>query len=170
MANRKPEIRDVDALLARWREIAGADWEVSFRKTIDVLGRHFEGKGDPLDAWEALLYARELGEAPPQWALDYLAISAARILHLRDESIQGKTIEPAMIGRAIGLVSDGAGTAVPDEKEFNWVAYAWAVRSAIQGGSRETLAIQDVAEFNGVADSVVRKAWKRFQLDCPEFS
>ena len=161
---------DVDAMLARWREIAGADWEAIFRNHIDILGRNFEGDSDPLDAWEVFLWARALGEAPPQWALDYFAITAARILDLRTESTQGKTVKPAMIARALGMVSDGAGTAFPDEKEFNWIAYAWGVRSAIQGGSYETLAIQDVADLHGVSASVVRKAWKRFQLDCPEFS
>ena len=163
---------DVDAMLARWRESAGADWEAIFRKRIDALGRHFEGKGegDPLYAWEALLFARALGEAPPQWMLDYFAISAARILDLRAESMQGKTVKPAMIGRAIGMVSQGAGTAFPGEKEFDWIAYAFQVRGAIRGGNHETLAIQLVADTQGVADSVVRKAWKRLQLECPELS
>ncbi len=161
---------DVDAMLARWREMAGADWEAIFRKRIDALGRHFEAEGDPLDAWETVLWARALGEAPPQWALDYFAVSAARIYHLRAESMQGKTVKPAIIGRALGMVSQGAGTAFPSEKEFDWIAYAFQVRGAIRGGNYETLAIQLVADTNGVADSVVRKAWKRLQLECPELS
>lgn len=155
-------------MLTRWREMAGADWEASFRKRLDALGRHFEAEGDPLNAWEALLWARALGEAPPQWALDYLAISAARIYDLRAESMQSETVKPAMIGRALGLVSDGAGTVFPAPGEWDWLAVAVQIRSAIGAGMKEYLAIENVAKVHAISESKARNAWKHFQATCSE--
>ena len=159
---------DVDALLARWREKAGADWKTIFRKRLDLLGRLFEVGGDPLNAWEALLFARALGEAPPQWALDYFAICAARILDLRAESMQGKTVKPAMIGRALGMVSDGAGTAFPAPGAFDWLAVGGQIRGAIKAGMKEYLAIESVAKVNAISEKKARDAWKRFQATSPK--
>lgn len=166
MAKSKMPPVDVDALLARWREKAGADWKAVIRKRLELHGRLFEVGGDPLEAWEALLWARALGEAPPQWALDYFAISAARILDLRAESMQGKTVKPAMIGRALGMVSDGARTAFPAPGAFDWLAIAGQIRSAIGAGMKEYLAIEAVANYNEISKSKARDAWKRFQSTC----
>ncbi len=168
MARGKMPPVDVDAMLARWREMAGADWEAIFRKRIDALGRHFEAEGDPLDAWETVLWARALGEAPPQWALDYFAVSAARIYDLRAESMQGKTVKPAMIGRALGMVSGGARTAFPAPGDFDWLAVAVEIRDAIGAGMKEYLAIRSAAKVYAISESKARNAWKRFQATCPE--
>ncbi len=162
------DVDGVDAMLARWREMAGADWEAIFRKRLGALGRHFEGERDPLDAWEALLFACALGEAPPQWALDYLTISAARILDLRAQSMQGNTVKPAMIGRALGMVADGAGTAFPAPGAYDWIAVALQIRSAIGAGMKEYLAIENVAKVHDISESKAGNAWKRFQATCPE--
>ncbi len=168
MARDKIPPVDVDAMLTRWRQMAGADWEAIFRKRLDVHGRHFEAEGDPLDAWDALLLARALDEPPPQWALDYFARSAARILDLRAESMQGKTVKPAMIGRALGMVSDGARTAFPVPGAFDWLAVAVQIRDAIGVGTKEYLAIENAAKDNDISKSKARNAWKCFQATCPE--
>ena len=156
-------------MLALWREKAGADWKTTFRQRLETHGRHFEAEGNPLDAWDALLLARALGEAPPQWALDYLAISAAGIFALRaDSMMKGKKVKPAMIGRALGMVSRGAGKAFPGQNHFEWVAIAVQIREAIKAGRQETYAIGGVAEDNGISESTARAAWKRFQASCPD--
>ena len=168
MVSGRAQVADVDAMLARWRDMAGADWRAIFRVRLEMHGRFFKAKGDPLDAWDAILWARALGEAPPQWALDYLATCAAGIYNLRAESFAGKIIKPAMISRALGMVSRGAGTAFPGTKSFEWLAIGMQVSNAKKGGNKESLAIRRVAEINGISESKARVAWKRFEAECPE--
>lgn len=168
MASGRAQVADVDAMLARWRDGAGSDWRAIFRVRLEMHGRAFKAKGNPLDAWDAILWARALGEAPPQWVLDYLATAAAGIYDLRFESSAGKVVTPGEIGRALGMVSTSPGTAFPRPGAWDWLAIAVQVRAAIKAGHQETYAIEYVAESNSVSQSKARDAWKRFQAECPE--
>ena len=168
MASGKVQVADVDAMLARWRDGAGADWRAIFRVRLEMHGRAFKAKGNPLDAWDAVLLARTLGEAPPQWALDYLATAAAGIYDLRAESFAGKVVTPGEIGRALGMVSGGAGTAFPGVDAWGWLALGMQVRDALKAGGGPDFVWENVAEANGISKSKVRDAWKRFETECPE--
>ena len=168
MASGRIRVADVDAMLARWRAGAGADWQAIFRGRLEAHGRAFRKDGNPLDAWDAILVARALDEAPPQWAMDYLATCAAGIYGLRAESFAGKSVKPAMIGRALGMVSRGAGTAFPGTEAFEWLAIGTQIRDAIKVGDKEYLAIKAVAEIEDISQSKARDAWKRFQAECPD--
>lgn len=153
-------------MLARWRDGAGTDWRAIFRGRLDAHGRAFRGQGNPLDAWDALLLAHALDETPPQWAMDYLATCATRIYGLRAESFAGKSIKPAMIGQALGMVSKGRGTAFPGVDAFDWIAIAVQVRDVIKAGDKEYFAIEAVAKNNEISKSKAREDWKRFQTAC----
>ena len=168
MAKDRLQVADVDAWLVRWRDHAGADWQAIFRHRLEIHGQAFAGRSDPLDAWAAILLSRVLGEAPPGWVMDYLATSAANIHELQTESFNDKTITPAMIGRAFGMVSGGAGTAFLGPKACDWVAVAIQVRDAIKAGDKKDFATEIVAAANGVSKSTADKYWKRFQAECPE--
>ncbi len=165
MASGRIQVADVDAMLALWRDGAGADWRAIFRGRLEAHGRAFRGQENPLDAWDAILLARALGEAPPTWAMDYLATCAAGIYDLRADSIAEKSIKPAMIGRALGMVSRGAGTAFPGADGWDWLAVAGQIRDAIKAGNKETFAIEYVAQANDIGKSKARDAWKRFQTE-----
>lgn len=168
MASGKIQVVDVDAMLARWRDLAGADWQAIFRGRLEAHGRAFRGQGNPLDAWDAILLARALGEAPPAWAMDYLATCADGFHELRAKSIAGKSINPAKIARALGMVKLGAGTAFPGVNAWKWLAIAVQIREAIKAGDKEYIAIENVAKDNDISQSKARDAWKRFQEECPE--
>ena len=73
-----------------------------------------------------------------------------------------------MIGRAIGLVSDGARTAFPAPGDWDWLAVAVEIRDAIGGGMKEYLAIENAAKVYDISKSKARNAWKRFQDTRPE--
>ncbi len=164
----RTQVADVDAMLTRWRDSAGADWRAIFRGRIEAHGRAFGKEGNPLDAWDVTLLSRALGEAPPQWAMDYLATCAAGIYDLRAESFAGRSIKPAMIGRALGMVSGGAGTAFPGIDAWGWLALGMQVRDALKAGGGRDFVWENVAEANGISKSKVRDAWKRFEAECPE--
>ena len=164
------EIADVDAMLVRWRDSAGADWQAIFRNRLEAHGRAFGKESNPLDAWDALLLARALGEAPPQWTMDYLARCAAGIYDLRAESFAGKVVKPAEIGRALDMVSTGAGTKFPGSNEFDWIAIAMQVRAARKAGHKKNSAWERVATANHISKSKVREAWLRLEAECPEIS
>lgn len=168
VASGKIQVSDVDAMLARWRDGAGADWRATFRGRLEAHGRAFKAKGSPLDAWDVILLARALGEAPPQWAMNYLATCAAGIYDLRAESFAGKSIKPAEIGRALGMVSGGAGTVFPGIDAWGWLALGTQVRDALKAGGGLDFVWENVAEANGISKSKVRDAWKRFEAECPE--
>ena len=226
MGSGRTKVADVDAILARWRDGAGADWRATFRGRLEAHERAFEKEGNPLDAWDAVLLARALGEAPPQWAMDYLATCAAGFYDLRagqvdflphtvnqtiqtgwgifsegqgtdwvvdpsaekqaqkpkdgrdwqrgfkvsvfSESIAGKPIKPGEIGRVLGMVSDGAGTAFPGVDAWGWIALGTQVRDLKKTGCDETSAIALVAENNDISESKAREAWKRLEAECPE--
>ena len=170
MVSGRTQIADVDAMLARWRAGAGADWQAAFRGRLEAHGRAFRGQENPLDAWAAILLARALDEAPPAWTMDYLATCAAGIYDLRAKSTAGKSIEPAMIGRALGMVSDGRGTAFPRVDAFDWIAIAVQVRDAIKAGINKNSAWDSVATANRISKSKVREAWLRLEAQCPEIS
>ena len=162
------QIADVDAMLARWRDGAGSDWRAIFRGRLEAHGRAFRKDGTALDAWDAILLARALDETPPPWAMGYLAACAAGIYDLRAESFAGKSIKPAMIGRALGMVTHGAGTAFPRADAWDWLAIAVQIGDAIEAGVKEDFATEYVAKDNGIGKSKARDAWKRLQTECPE--
>ncbi len=159
------QVAAVDAMLARWRADEGADWQTTFWSLLEAHGGAFRRDGNPLDAWDAILLARALGEALPQWAMDYLATCAAGIHDLRVESRAGKSIKPAMIARALGMVSRGRGTVFPGAHESDWLDIGLQIHTAIEAGDKETFAIEYVAQANDIGKSKARDAWKRFQTD-----
>ena len=166
MDNRPPTLAEVDAMLARWRK--GEDWRSIFRGRLETHRLNFEGTKNPLDAWTAVLITRLLGEAPPAWALDYLSICAAGIYTLQMRSAAGETITPEATARALGMVKMGAGTVYPNNTEFEWLTLAVQTRDLIREGDKPGVAIENIAKENGISESKVREAWKRFQTDCPE--
>ncbi len=113
MGSAKIKLRDVEAMLARWRKGAGAEWQDIFRRRMEMHRRSYEGGGNPLDAWSALLLAYALGEPPPAWVMDYLAACATRLHDMTHAALQGDKFEPNDIAHAVGLVTSGPGTAFP---------------------------------------------------------
>ncbi len=157
------------AMLARWCADKEADWWATSFSLPEARGGAFRRDGSPLDAWDAILLARAHGEALPQWVMDYLATCAAGIHDLRVESRAGKSIKPAMIARALGMVSRGRGTVFPGAHESDWFLIGLDIQIAIEAGNKETFAIEYVAQANGIGKSKARNAWKRLQTDCHEF-
>ncbi len=153
------------AMLARWCADEEADWQATSFSLPEARGGAFRRDGNPLDAWDAILLARARGDTLPQWVMDYLATCAAGIHDLRVESRAGKATKPAMIARALGMVSRGPGTVFPDAHEWDWLAIGLQIYDAIEAGDKETFAIEYVAQANGIGKSKARDAWKRFQTD-----
>ena len=168
MVSGRTQIADVDAMLARWRDSAGADWQAAFRGRLEAHGRAFREHGNPLDAWTAILLARALGEAPPQWTLDYLAMSATNIYDLQFESMAGNVIKPAEIAWALDMVTHGPGTAFLAPKAFDWIAIGMQVRNAMKAGVEKTSALVQVADANDISQSKALTDWKRFEAEYPE--
>ena len=163
MGSRKINPGDVEEMLALWRKVAGAEWEKSFRQLMEIHRHSYADGGNPLDAWSALLLAHALGEPPPAWVMEYLAICSTRLHGLTHAALQGEKFKPKDIAHAVGLVSMGAGTVFPSENEFVWVALAMQVRDCISNGDKETYAIEAVAKEYGVTKYAARQAWKRLQ-------
>ncbi len=159
------QVAAVDAMLERWCADEEADWRATSFSLPEARGGAFRRDGNPLDAWDAILLARAHGEALPQWVMDYLATCAAGIHDLRVESRAGKSIKPAMIARALGMVSRGRGTVFPGADESDWLAIGLQIHTAIEAGNKETYAIEYVAQANDIGKSKARDAWKRFQTD-----
>ena len=159
------QVAVVDAMLARWCADEEADWRATSFSLPEARGGAFRRDGNPLDAWDAILLARAHGEALPQWVMDYLATCAAGIHDLRVESRAGKSIKPAMIARALGMVSRGRGTVFPGADESDWFDIGLQIHTEIEAGNKETFAIEYVAQANDIGKSKARDAWKRFQTD-----
>ena len=71
-------------------------------------------------------------------------------------------------GRALGMVTHGAGTAFPGADASHWLAISGQIRDAIKAGEKPDSAWETVAAANGISESKARDAWIRFQAACPE--
>ena len=152
----------------QWRQAAGPGWKKTFRQRIELHRQLYEGGGNPLQAWSALLYARALGEQPPAWVMEYLAGCAAAFHNLQHASSEGKKIKPNDIAHAVGMVSKGAGTVFPNQDDFDGIMMAVQVQDCIDNGLQQAYTIANVAEDWGITKSTVRRAWKRTQARYPE--
>ncbi len=134
MDSRKINSGDVEAMLARWRKGAGAEWRQIFQFRMEVHGQTYAADGNPREAWNALLLAYALGEPTPAWAMEYFAVCATGLHEMAHAASRGEKFEPKDSAHAVGMVSKGRGTVFPGEDEFDWLALAWAVRERIKRG------------------------------------
>jgi hypothetical protein len=135
---------------------------------LHELKADFSREGNPVYAWEAVAIARRYGIAPPEWAQDFLADAADRIIEIRDEVASGTSVqrESERVGRALGFGLDGPGRG-------GWFKHATmlerdrtiylAVGDELEAGTKLDFAYDEVAKALGVSRSTIVRAWLRIK-------
>ena len=134
---------DIESLRDRLRALAGSNWRAIYKRRLEIHKKRYQAHGNPLDAWEAILWSYVIDEPPPPWCMDYFVGGAVGLQRLADESRDGQTPNPADIPSTLDFVSKGAGTAFPKLGEWNWLALAMNVREAIVSGDKKYIAIEN---------------------------
>jgi hypothetical protein len=135
---------------------------------LHELEADFSREGNPVYSWEAVAIARRYGIAPPDWAQDFLADAADRIMEICDEVASGTSVnrESERVGRALGFGLDGPG-------QGGWFKHATmlkrdrtiysAVGDELEAGSKLDFAYDEVARALCVSRSTIVRAWLRIK-------
>jgi hypothetical protein len=135
---------------------------------LHELEADFSREGNPLYAWEAVAIARRYGIASPDWAQDFLADAADRIMEIRDEVASGTSVkrESERVGRALGFGLEGPGRG-------GWFKHATmlerdrtiylAVSDELEAGTKLDFAYDEMAKALDVSRSTIVRAWLRIK-------
>jgi len=161
------------------RRSLGADDGVARAQAIAHFERMFRTTGNPLWFWRAYQCYRDVEAALPEWILQELDAISSKLLHAgyisrfhHEGGIIRYAIEwpknwKAELLEAFGFkTNSGGGEQSPFPSWERSLADQWTatcVRVKKADGHNETDAVYLVASEHGLAETTVRRAWKKYQ-------
>ena len=139
-------------------------------RLLNQARRRFKKTGNPLEAWDSHLLARQSGVTVPNWVLDYFEDVARELFELQTYS-QGEPLDEsklkalnAALPAALGFTTTGRGASPWQwlEKRERDRKIGIAVQRRLDEGAKLYIARGEVAEEFGLAEKTVRDAYERF--------
>jgi hypothetical protein len=147
------------------------------RIAISTDERLFASSGNPLHAWDAYSRTRRIGDPIPGWVLDYFDAAVGGLGILLASAQRGEPIKApaARVAEALGFKKggrSGRGTIFSDYCttmfDWGWARIGVQVADLVTSGEKREHALEVVADIEGISESTVDRAWKRFTAEFPD--